>query len=95
MNGTRRMSDSGHSYLPFSNLNSTLVSGLFVPEKRRVDASAATTGLPASRTASGDSYSTLDKMLVHHRVSPSIEFAKYPFIHWVGTGTERVKCLFQ
>ena len=41
------------------------------------------------------SYSPLDGMLVHRRVTPSIKFAGTRLYTWVERGTVRVKCLAQ
>ena len=40
-------------------------------------------------------YSLLERMLVHCRVTPSIEFAGTHLYNWVERGTVRVKCLAQ
>ena len=40
-------------------------------------------------------YSSLDGMLVHRRVTPSIKFAGTHLYTWVERGTVRVKCLAQ
>ena len=41
------------------------------------------------------SYSPLDGMLVHHRVTSSIKFTGTHLYAWVERGTMRVKCLAQ
>ena len=40
-------------------------------------------------------YSTLDGMLVHRRVTPSIKFTGTHLYTWVERGTVRIKCLAQ
>ena len=40
-------------------------------------------------------YSSMDGMLVHRRVTPSIKFASTHSYNWVEIGTVRVKCLAQ
>ena len=40
-------------------------------------------------------YSSLDEMLVHRRVTPSIKFAGTHLYTWVERGTVKVKCLAQ
>ena len=90
------MSALEHSYLPFSNLNSTppktgfpplsRVRSTFLPREEtagRLSSKQLTPGFPEQRLVI-EPYSTLDKMQFHYRVSPSIEFAKYPFIHLGG-----------
>ena len=40
-------------------------------------------------------FSLLDEMLVHSRVTPSVEFAGTHLYTWVERGAVRVKCLAQ
>ena len=55
----------------------------------------STSGQVAHTARPYPSFSSLDGMLVHHRVTPQYLFAGTHLYTWVERGTIRVKCLSQ